>query len=94
MQTYNGSDSAGVRGQSLSESRIEVCIKEDRTYDYERDHVYEDIGYYAVRGDVNRVYLQIYVDPPPLITIWFRNKASRSWGPHGIRRNLVKYRLS
>jgi len=32
MQTYNGSDSAGVRGQSSSESRIEVCIKEDRTY--------------------------------------------------------------
>ena len=69
MQTYEGTGSAGVRGSNLSTDGIEVCIEEDGTYDSEKDHVFEDVGYYAIRGDINNIYLQKYVDPPPTITI-------------------------
>ena len=69
MQTYAGSDSAGVRGDNLSSTGFSVKVEEDQTYDTETSHANEDIAYLAI--EYNGDYaLRQYVDPEPTHGVW------------------------
>ena len=69
MQTYYEGDSAGVRGYLLTNTGLYVKVEEDTTRDAEINHVNEDIGYFAINPNYNKLYLRKYVYPEPQVTM-------------------------
>ena len=50
MATYNDDDNAELRFQSLTSSSIQFSVEEDITYDGEKNHGAERVGYLAIEG--------------------------------------------
>jgi hypothetical protein len=48
MQTFNGSDTAAVRMQTISKTTTKIKIEEEKSKDTEVEHATEDVGYLAI----------------------------------------------
>lgn len=49
MQTFNGSDPAGLRHQNLSGGSVDVKVEEESSGEKETDHTYgEEVGYFVI----------------------------------------------
>ena len=51
MQTFDGSDSAGLRYRNLSNTDVEVKVEEERSADTETDHTTEVVGYFVLGSE-------------------------------------------
>jgi subtilisin family serine protease len=51
MQTFDGSDSAGLRYRQLSNTDVEVKVEEERSADTETDHTTEVVGYFVLGSE-------------------------------------------
>ncbi len=69
METYNGSDSSGIRGDSLSSTGVTFKVEEDTTYDSETGHVNETVGFFVVDGG-GKFYLRRYSSSEPSVSVW------------------------
>ena len=50
IATYNGSDSAGLRYQKLTNSGVQMMVEEDTSLDSETDHTTETVNFLAIAG--------------------------------------------
>ncbi|WP_458188882.1 S8 family serine peptidase [Haladaptatus sp. NG-WS-4] len=50
IQTFNGSDTAGVRCRNVGRDSVEIRIEEEKSGDTETNHISEQVGYFALRG--------------------------------------------
>jgi len=70
IETYNGSDNAGLRYRNLTDFVVEVMVEEDTTYDAETAHSSEVVGYLLAEGD-GLLSLAPFEDtePPELVSL-------------------------
>ncbi|WP_248910118.1 glucosamine inositolphosphorylceramide transferase family protein [Halocatena marina] len=57
MQTYNGSNPAGLRHRNLSETSVTVKVDEERSLDDEMYHIEEQIAYLVLESNETPLYV-------------------------------------
>jgi|GEM_PF-2351211 len=70
VQTYNGTDNAGLRVRNLTHFIAEIRVEEDTTYDSETGHAEEVVGYFLIQGDGLLTLAEFEdVEPPELVAV-------------------------
>lgn len=50
IQTFDGSDPAGLKYRNLTDNSVEILCEEERTYDTEKIHTDENVGYLLIEN--------------------------------------------